>query len=126
MMDWGLGRINDTSGTTTTTTTTTTNFGLRPLLLFTPSIWYYCAIIVDLLLRFIWVTKYFNVPEVIGYNLFMMVMEVVEVMRRSMWSVFRIEWECLSKGHTGYTPKAPVADFFEAAPMLDDESAHDL
>lgn len=28
---------------------------------------------------------------------FMLLIEVLEVVRRSMWAVFRVEWECLNK-----------------------------
>lgn len=27
----------------------------------------------------------------------MLLIEVLEVVRRSMWAVFRVEWECLNK-----------------------------
>lgn len=94
VMDWGLGRYRDIR-----------YLGLRQSLLFDRASLYYLAIVMDLVLRLLWVLKYRGYGEKLSYDTFMMVVEVLEVVRRSMWSVFRIEWECLSRGHTGFTPK---------------------
>lgn len=94
-MDWGMGRF----------TGAVSYPGLRQTLLFDHAGLYYLAIVADLALRLLWVLKYLGYPSRVSYDTFMVVVEVLEVLRRSMWSVFRIEWECVSRGHTGLTPK---------------------
>ena len=87
IMDWGLGHIG------------ARHCGLRPALLFGTSWQYYAAIAADFFLRTVWVLKYVEFDHQISYDRFMLLIEVLEVLRRSMWIVFRIEWECLNKNY---------------------------
>lgn len=69
---------------------------LRPHLIFEYSAVYYAAIIIDLVLRFIWVLSLeaprssFPIPAL---SIFLGMLEVV---RRSMWGVLRVEYEFIS------------------------------
>eukprot|EP01084_Bolivina_argentea_P249721 418177_1 len=72
-----------------------------------PIWWYYCAIIIDCILRFFWIFTLF--PDVsdwpyftqhsplkyplniISLNIFLVFIEIVEIFRRALWSVFRVE-----------------------------------
>lgn len=87
MMDWGLARSSSRR-----------NCGLRELLLFRGPGVYYMAVFLNLVLR-LWspVMNLTSLPKLAhqsGID-FMFLVEVMEVVRRSVWSVFRIEWECI-------------------------------
>lgn len=109
VMDWGLGHgccPSSSTGTTTTghgrhrrhqTAALTRYPGLRPTLLLGSAWPYYGAMALDLGLRLLWALKYLEVDHVLSYDRFMLLIEALEVFRRGMWSVFRIEWECLSQ-----------------------------
>jgi glycerol-3-phosphate acyltransferase PlsY len=86
-MDWGLGQAGGLY------------WGLRPTLLFGTAWQYYLAIVADFFLRIVWVLKYVEFDHMISYDRFMLLIEVLEVVRRSMWAIFRIEWECLNRSH---------------------------
>lgn len=107
VMDWGLGRgccptpppssSRRRGGHHHHVTATTRYPGLRPTLLFGAAWPYYGAILVDLGLRLLWALKYLEVDHRLSYDRFMLLIEALEVFRRGMWSVLRIEWECLSQ-----------------------------
>ncbi len=75
--------------------------GLRPTLLFGAAWPYYGAILLDLCLRLLWALKYVGAAHRLSYDRFMLLIEALEVLRRGVWSVFRIEWECLSQRAAG-------------------------
>eukprot|EP00996_Jenningsia_fusiforme_P000729 NODE_165_length_2944_cov_61.626598_g151_i0.p1 GENE.NODE_165_length_2944_cov_61.626598_g151_i0~~NODE_165_length_2944_cov_61.626598_g151_i0.p1 ORF type:complete len:431 (+),score=39.96 NODE_165_length_2944_cov_61.626598_g151_i0:538-1830(+) len=86
--DWGLG------------TSRNSQLLLRDRLLF-PSYWYYLAVLVDLVLRFTWSLQlsphwYLYLGDV-GRELQMFLLESVEILRRCMWIIFRMEWQLISK-----------------------------
>ena len=55
---------------------------------------YYAIAVGDMALRFIWALSVFGgVPGRAG----MLFFEVVEIFRRTVWAIFRIEWEVVTK-----------------------------
>jgi len=61
---------------------------------------YACAVGIcagDLVLRFIWALSIFGGVPGRGFGMFFF--EVVELARRTVWAVFRIEWEVIVKVH---------------------------
>jgi len=55
----------------------------------------------DLALRFVWALSVFGgVP---GRGAGMFFFEVVEIVRRTVWAIFRIEWEVVSKVTYAYS-----------------------
>eukprot|EP01083_Nonionella_stella_P273846 929220_1 len=114
-MDWGLFssapdlmvRLSDVSPlpkpTTSPHLSSTSNSNprfLRSKLMFPSSTPYYIAIFVDLILRFVWVyqvlamNQYYREKEY--YHLFSAVFVALEIFRRFLWSVFRVERENVS------------------------------
>ena len=81
-MDWGLGRPKYK--------------GLGPRLMFPNHMWYYGAIVLDMFLRFLWVTSLvppdsgaqFAVP-----NYLTAVVMAAEIIRRTIWGFLRLEQE---------------------------------
>ena len=49
----------------------------------------------DLLLRFVWALSVFGGVPSRGLGMFFF--ECVEIVRRTVWAIFRIEWEVVSK-----------------------------
>ncbi len=94
VMDWGLGHTN--VGGKSGSGARLRHWGLRPTLLFGSAGSYYAAIGLDLVLRLVWVLKYVEFDHRLSYDKFMLLIEVLEVLRRGVWSIYRIEWECLS------------------------------
>ncbi|KAF1336364.1 Inositol monophosphatase, partial [Globisporangium splendens] len=83
IMDWGLGQPN---------LPRRVRF-LRHQLLFKPKKLYYVVIVVDFLLRILWVTKWWD-WEHYGVD-FKLVSQVAEVVRRVVWNNVRVEWQCI-------------------------------
>ncbi|CAM9848145.1 unnamed protein product [Ectocarpus sp. 6 AP-2014] len=82
-MDWGLGQRGSR------------RWGLRnTLLICHEAPWpYYVAVAVDLVLRLTWVARL--AEERFRSVDMVLTLELVEILRRSMWNVFRLEWECI-------------------------------
>jgi len=76
-MDWGLARKNSK------------NFFLRNNILYPPS-YYYFAIIINIFLRLTWLTILFDIKNA---ELKALILSILEVYRRSQWSLFRVENE---------------------------------
>jgi len=91
-MDWGLGRPR---------------FGgkpqwpfLRSTLLYQYPFIYYAIVPLDLALRATWSLKLSAQLLAHGSGpAFVFVFEILEVFRRWGWIYFRVEWECINKGH---------------------------
>lgn len=98
IMDWGLGHVKLTGAPKKGGggAVRLRHWGLRPTLLFGSAGSYYAAIGLDLVLRLVWVLKYVNFDHRLSYDKFMLLIECLEVLRRGIWSIYRIEWECLS------------------------------
>ncbi|CAN0254222.1 unnamed protein product [Laminaria digitata] len=82
-MDWGLGQ------------TGSKRWGLRNTLLIShEDPWpYYVAVVMDFVLRLAWVARFLEGR--LPFTDMVLTLELVEVLRRSMWNVFRLEWECI-------------------------------
>jgi hypothetical protein len=65
---------------------------LRPRLLLGNSCPYISAILMDSVLRSFWAVRWLPLPLLDRMDI-TMVLELVEVCRRCMWSIFRLEWE---------------------------------
>jgi hypothetical protein len=85
-MDWGLLTVHRTGRVTTRQRT------LLP-------VWVYpIAILINLVLRFSWALNRVPGMNFVHSSVIVLIIEVGEVFRRSMWNVFRIEWEVVDKG----------------------------
>ena len=60
-----------------------------------PIPFYAIAVIVNLLLRFSWTVNRIPGLEHIHSSIIILFIEIGEVVRRSMWNIFRIEWEVI-------------------------------
>lgn len=111
-MDWGLGRPRSSVGKPQW-------LFLRPVLAYQQPVYYYIIIAVDLALRGCWSLKlssHLQVSTQTHYKfkslahmwmhtqqygsqgqVFVLVFEVLEVLRRWAWIYFRVEWECICK-----------------------------
>ena len=98
VMDWGLAQPEAPTGA----------FGLRVHRLYRHKFLYYIAILLDFLLRILWVTKWWESWEGLGAD-FKFIAEVSEVTRRTLWNLFRIEWQAIKVTHAGN--KKRVSDF---------------
>mmetsp|Transcript_3053 Transcript_3053/g.8776 ORF Transcript_3053/g.8776 Transcript_3053/m.8776 type:complete len:434 (-) Transcript_3053:118-1419(-) len=91
-MDWGLAQ-----------TATVRQCCLRDTLLFRSQWIYYSGICGNLILRlantYIGLTG--HVPAFLSRIDAAFVMEVLEILRRTLWCVFRIEWECIKRATKG-------------------------
>ena len=79
VMDWGLGH------------TDAIHWGLRDELSFQPSK-YYTAIALDFVLRLGWAFVISPDQQYVAEN-YMLLLGAVELTRRAMWTIFRVEWE---------------------------------
>ena len=86
-MDWGLLRRDPRSAF---------GWSLRQELLISPSkAMYFWLCVFNLALRFIWAATLFGVAASPGGGMFFL--EAVEILRRTVWAIFRIEWEYIVK-----------------------------
>jgi hypothetical protein len=67
----------------------------EPLLVSSSKCVYVLLCIFDLLLRFVWALSIFGGVPSRGFGMFFF--ECVEIVRRTVWAVFRIEWEVIAK-----------------------------
>ncbi|KDQ21866.1 hypothetical protein BOTBODRAFT_150872 [Botryobasidium botryosum FD-172 SS1] len=75
-------------------------YGLRRVLLYRDPIVYYIAIILNLILRFIWSLKLStHLHSIAELESGIFLMEALELIRRWMWVFVRVEWEVIKKGH---------------------------
>jgi hypothetical protein len=83
--DWSLGDK------------TATNKGLRNTLLY-PTSWYYFALAVNLVMRLTWTLLIFPeaIAKFIQLDLFTTLLAVIEICRRCLWNLFRLENEQLN------------------------------
>eukprot|EP00037_Helgoeca_nana_P025890 m.287574 g.287574 ORF g.287574 m.287574 type:complete len:441 (-) comp27078_c0_seq1:1152-2474(-) len=90
--DWGLGRPRSSVGKPQW-------LFLRPVLAYSLPLYYYVIIVVDLALRGCWSLKLSSHLQRYGSHgqVFILVFEILEVLRRWAWIYFRVEWECISK-----------------------------
>ncbi len=79
-VDWGLGSF------------TSKNFFLRDKIVY-PKFMYYSAILIDMILRFSWLSNFFNWYFVTQDEWKNFILAILEAYRRIQWCVFRIENE---------------------------------
>eukprot|EP00439_Symbiodinium_sp_Y106_P012107 s302_g1.t2 len=91
VMDWGL--LHLTPGKPA-------HFGLRPVLLFPgPALLYYFAVFLNFIGRTLWSLRWSEQATVfLGAFFLSSVQQSAEVIRRCLWNVFRVEWQCICKG----------------------------
>lgn len=77
-MDWNLARLKSH------------NFFLRAKITY-PKWMYYSAIIINSFLRFTWLTSFVTLP--IGDESKVFILSILEVYRRTQWTLFRVENE---------------------------------
>ena len=79
-VDWGLGSFKSD------------NFFLRNKIVY-PKFMYYFAIVVDMILRFSWISNFFKWPFNLDDEWKNFILAILEAYRRIQWCVFRIENE---------------------------------
>jgi len=91
VMDWGLLQPGDKQQA---------SWGLRPVLLFR-GVWgfYHIAILCNLCGRTLWSLRWSPQATMFLGTFFLgSFQQVAEVLRRLLWNVLRVEWECIKKG----------------------------
>jgi len=105
VMDWGLGHLDSI------------HWGLRDDLCFHPDR-YYAAIALDFVLRLGWAFVISPDQRYVAEN-YMLLLGAVELMRRSMWAIFRVEWESIHLKTTKKDrEKVPPSSRSAAAPSV--------
>ena len=90
MMDWGLIQLSMKKNAVCVC--------LRPRsLFFFPSFAYLLAAAVNLALRFSWMANQLEVFRGLHATQLVLLVELLEVFRRSIWNIFRVEWEIINK-----------------------------
>jgi hypothetical protein len=88
-----------------------------------PRRWVYGLLCVfNLALRFAWTLSVFGGLPGRGGGMFFM--QVVEVARRTVWAVFRIEWEVVVKVH--HSPEAYESVALRSLGVADSDSSEEL
>eukprot|EP00429_Kryptoperidinium_foliaceum_P000498 CAMPEP_0176010618 /NCGR_PEP_ID=MMETSP0120_2-20121206/4861_1 /TAXON_ID=160619 /ORGANISM="Kryptoperidinium foliaceum, Strain CCMP 1326" /LENGTH=427 /DNA_ID=CAMNT_0017343455 /DNA_START=56 /DNA_END=1335 /DNA_ORIENTATION=+ len=91
VMDWGLLQPGDKQQS---------NWGLRPVLLFR-GVWgfYHICVVLNLVGRTLWSLRWSPQANLfLGTFFLASFQQVAEVLRRCLWNVLRVEWECIKKG----------------------------
>jgi len=84
VVDWGLCKKNSS------------NFLLRNELILSTKEIYYVAIFLDFVLRYFWICTLFPFWTDINAEYSVIILSVLEILRRSMWSFFRVENEVVN------------------------------
>mmetsp|Transcript_52967 Transcript_52967/g.124057 ORF Transcript_52967/g.124057 Transcript_52967/m.124057 type:complete len:429 (+) Transcript_52967:137-1423(+) len=75
------------------------NMGLRPVLLLRPAFpTYHCMVALNLTGRTLWSLQWSSECKALGTAVCGTVQQCLEVSRRCMWNVLRVEWECIKTG----------------------------
>ena len=80
IMDWNLGYMK------------TKYFFLRDKLLY-PIFFYYVAIVLNFILRFTWLYNFYIPSDLISDEIKIFIFSILEIYRRTQWSLFRVENE---------------------------------
>ncbi|TMW69451.1 hypothetical protein Poli38472_001607 [Pythium oligandrum] len=117
IMDWGLGQPNLPRRV----------MFLRHHLIYRPRWIYYGVIVVDFALRILWVTKWWDWQH-FGVD-FKMLSMVAEVVRRVIWNVLRVEWQCIKLEILGSKKLSEdsmeLEQSLENMPLMTDDSDDD-
>lgn len=98
VMDWGLLQAG------------AERFGLRSVLLFHGA-WgvYYVLIVINLVGRTLWSLRWSTEATVLlGTFVLGTLQQAAEVVRRCLWNILRVEWECIKKGAHRMDKQFPV------------------
>ncbi|KAJ2232021.1 Xenotropic and polytropic retrovirus receptor 1 [Coemansia sp. RSA 485] len=117
LMDWGLFESRSK------------HRFLRSELKFDRAWVYYVAIVVDVILRFVWITQispnFFSFGHKVHQSTIAYIAAVLEVLRRFLWNFFRVENEHVSNcGQFRATTDIPLPFQFDAKDASDTERAH--
>ena len=97
-MDWGLVSLRRSSSNSSGTGIKRIGgllFYFRPRLLL-PAYFHMGAAVINLFLRFSWTATMVPALASLDSPTLVLIVEVAEVLRRSMWNIFRVEWEIIS------------------------------
>jgi len=97
-MDWGLISFTKTG-----------RVYWRPRLLL-PVTFHIIAAAINLVLRFSWAANRIPYFQSLHPSHMILIVEIAEVFRRSMWNIFRVEWEIIVK-QTGATVAKNLDDY---------------
>ena len=97
-MDWGLISFTKTG-----------RVYWRPRLLL-PITFHIMASVINLALRFSWAANRIPYFQTLHPSHLILIVEIAEVFRRSMWNIFRVEWEIIVK-QTGATVSKTLDDY---------------
>ncbi|KAJ1410900.1 EXS family-domain-containing protein [Ochromonadaceae sp. CCMP2298] len=95
IMDWGMLSISRQG-----------KFSLRPRIML-PAVTYFLATLLNLALRFAWLINRLPGMDRLHSSVIVLAIELGEVFRRSMWMLYRIEWEVIVQ-HDRAIEKDPV------------------
>ncbi|KAF9384978.1 protein-ER retention protein [Podila verticillata] len=82
-------------------------FGMRSFLHYEDPVFYYMAVILDFLLRTTWMLKLVSNIQIEEYEGGVFTMECLEVLRRWIWVLFRMESEMVKR--SGYADSGPLS-----------------
>ncbi|KAG0016133.1 protein-ER retention protein [Podila clonocystis] len=82
-------------------------FGMRSFLHYEDPAFYYMAVILDFLLRTTWMLKLVSNIQIEEYEGGVFTMECLEVLRRWIWVIFRMESEMVKR--SGYSDSGPMS-----------------
>ena len=100
VMDWGL-----------------ISFNIRPnaksLIYFRPRLFYpvyyhLVAAIVNLIMRFSWMITMFESARTLNPGTLVLLVEAMEIIRRFIWNIFRVEWEIINKADVDKVEKEVI------------------
>lgn len=102
VMDWGLLQAPGECTSDSTGVRGLSVLGLRPVLVFR-HVWgfYHGVILLNLGGRTLWSLRWSQqATELLGSFYLSSLQQVAEVLRRCMWNLVRVEWECIRRGMT--------------------------
>jgi xenotropic and polytropic retrovirus receptor 1 len=66
---------------------------LRSELMYESTAFYYVSIVLNFLFRWAWLPVYFAISSSVGFSFWIFFLAFIEVFRRGLWNVFRVEYE---------------------------------
>ncbi|QEU58829.1 Erd1 [Kluyveromyces lactis] len=98
-MDWKLELFNFVNGDTSVNNNNNSNKEdgvLRSILLYRKKAWYYTAMALDIILRFVWFWEYISGHSVFYGELNIFWLQILEIIRRWIWLFFKVEVEYIA------------------------------
>lgn len=100
VMDWGLISFNIRPSSKAL-------FYFRPRL-FYPIYYHLVAAIINLILRFSWMITMYEAARAMNPGSLVLLIEAVEIIRRFIWNIFRVEWEIINKADVDKVEKEVI------------------